>query len=117
MRKPTICIGENEDADQLRCNCEAKQCLCFCYTDSTLTLLKSKISSFKPASVTVQPGLCQIWSETTLLVFSRDGSFNRVILGSFMIDTIPTGFSTIYDQCEKNNILPMRKQRRRSALQ
>ena len=76
MRKPTICIGKNKGSDQLRINCEADQCLCFRYADSTFTLLlKSKISSFKPASVTVQPGLCQTWSETTLLVFSRDGSF------------------------------------------
>ena len=27
MRKPTICIGENKDADQLRGNLEADQCL------------------------------------------------------------------------------------------
>ena len=46
MRKPTICIGENKDADQLRCNREADQRLCFRYTDSTLPLLlKSEISS------------------------------------------------------------------------
>ena len=47
MRKPTICIRENKDADQLLGNREADQCLCFRYTDSTITLLsKSKISSF-----------------------------------------------------------------------
>ena len=46
MGKPTICIGENKGADQLRGNREADQCLCFCYTDSTIPLLsKSKISS------------------------------------------------------------------------
>ena len=45
--KPTICIGENKDADQLRGNREADQRLCFHYTDSTLPLLlKSEISSF-----------------------------------------------------------------------
>ena len=44
--KPTICIGENKDADQLRSNCKADQCLCFRYTDSTVTLpFKSEISS------------------------------------------------------------------------
>ena len=37
--KPTICIGENKDADQLRGNREADQRLCFRYTDSTLLLL------------------------------------------------------------------------------
>ena len=47
MGKPTICIGENKDADQLRGNREADQGLCFRYRDSTILLLsKSKISSF-----------------------------------------------------------------------
>ena len=47
MGKPTICIGENKDADQLRGSCEADQRLCFCHSDSTIPpLLNSKISSF-----------------------------------------------------------------------
>ena len=76
MGKPTICIGENKDADQLRGNRDADQRLCFRYTDSTLPLLLiSEIPSFQPASVTVQPDLCRTCSEATLLVFSRDGSF------------------------------------------
>ena len=76
MGKPTICIGENKDADQLRGNREADQRLCFRYTDSTIPLLlKSEISSFQPASVTVQPGMCRAWSESTLFVFPRGGSF------------------------------------------
>ena len=37
MRKPTICIYENKDADQLRSNREADQRLCFRYTDSTIS--------------------------------------------------------------------------------
>ena len=75
MRKPTICICENKDADQLRGNREADQRLCFRYLDSTLPLLpKYKISSLKPSPVAVQPGLCQTWSEITLLVFSCHGS-------------------------------------------
>ena len=75
MGKPTICICENKDADQLRGNCEANQRLCFRYTDSTiLLLLKSAISSFLPAPVTVQLGLCRTSLETTLLVFPRGGS-------------------------------------------
>ena len=46
MRKPTICIGENKDADQLRGNREADQRLCFLYSESTIPLLlKSEISS------------------------------------------------------------------------
>ena len=44
--KPTICIGENKDTDQLRGNREADQRLCFRYSDSTIPLLlKSEISS------------------------------------------------------------------------
>ena len=45
MGKPTICIGENKGADQLRGNREADQRLCFRYSDSTVPLLlKSEIS-------------------------------------------------------------------------
>ena len=45
------------------------------YLDSTIPLLaKSKISSFWPSPVAVQPGLCQTWSESTLLVFLCWGS-------------------------------------------
>ena len=46
MGKPTICIGENKGADQLRGNREADHRLCFRYSDITIPLLsKSKISS------------------------------------------------------------------------
>ena len=76
MGKPTICIVENKDADQLRGNREADQRLCFHYSDSTIPLLlKSEISSFLLFPVLVQAGLCRDCSETTLLVFPRDGSF------------------------------------------
>ena len=75
MRKPTICIGENKDADQLRGNREADQHLCFRYSDSAIPLLlKSEISSFYLFSALVQAGLCRTCSETTLLVFPRGGS-------------------------------------------
>ena len=80
MRKPTICIGENKDADQLRGNREADQRLCFRYSDSTIPLLlKSEISSFKLFSVLKQAGLCRTCSETTLLVFPRGGSIDVFI--------------------------------------
>ena len=47
MGKPTICIGENKDADQPCRKREADQRLCFRYSDSTIPLLlKSEISSF-----------------------------------------------------------------------
>ena len=70
MGKPTICIGKNKGVDQLHSDCEADQRLCFRLTDSTIPLLlKSKISSFLPSSVTVQPGLCQTWLETQSVGF------------------------------------------------
>ena len=39
MGKPTICIGENKGADQLRSNYEDDQRLCFRYMDSAISLL------------------------------------------------------------------------------
>ena len=71
MGKPTICICENKDADQLRGKREADQCLYFRYTDSTIPLLPK----IKVQSVTVQSGLCRTCLVTTLLVFPRGGSF------------------------------------------
>ena len=55
MGKPTIYIGENKGADQLRSNCEADQRLYFRYTP--LFSLLSKFPSLQPSSVTVQPGV------------------------------------------------------------
>ena len=46
VRKPTFCICEKKDADQLRGYHEADQRLCFRYFDSTIPLLPTnKISS------------------------------------------------------------------------
>ena len=88
MGKPTICIGENKDADQLRSNCEADQRLCFRYTDSTIPLLlKLEISSLYPSSVLVKPGLCRTCSETTLLVFPRGGSYDDEQIGTCSYNT------------------------------
>ena len=71
MRKPTFCICENKDADQLRDNRQADQRLCFRYIDSAILLVPEyEISSLLPSSVAVQPGLCQTRSETRTLVFS-----------------------------------------------
>ena len=65
VRKPSFCICENKDADQLPGNSEADQRLCFRYTDSKIPLLsKSEISSFYPSCVVVQPGLIGTRSET-----------------------------------------------------
>ena len=61
-----------QDADQLRGNREADRRLCFSYTDSAISLLpKYEISSLRPSSVAVQPGLCQTWSETLKTGFLR----------------------------------------------
>ena len=89
MGKPTICIGKNKDADQLRGNREADQRLCFRYSDSTLPLLlKSEISSVQLFSVLVQAGLCRTCSETTLLVFPRGGLYVVSWLHSTTCSTI-----------------------------
>ena len=90
MRKPDFCLCENKGADQLRSNCEADQRLCFRYTDSTIPLLsKSKISSFYPAYVTVQVGLCQTWSEIPKTGFLASrlnyGEIHVCICDSFVI--------------------------------
>ena len=52
MGKPTICIGKNNGAEQLRGNREADQFLCFRYTDSA-----------------IQAGLCRFWLETQIVGF------------------------------------------------
>ena len=55
--------------------------MCFRYTVSTNPLLLiSKISSFYPFSLTVQPGLCWTWSEHKLLVFLCTGSIIHLCL-------------------------------------
>ena len=65
MRKWDYCLYKNKGAVQLCSNCEADQHLCFRYMDNTIpVLLKSDFTSFLAASVTVQTGLCQTWSET-----------------------------------------------------
>ena len=42
----------------------ADQFLCFLLLSTILLLSKSELSSFLPASVAVQPGLCRTWLET-----------------------------------------------------
>ena len=93
MRKPTFCICENKDADQLRGNREANQCLCFRYLDSMIPLLsKYEISSLWPSSVAVQPVLCRTRSETRMLVFSRRGSY--VVPGCGWAGRFESGFDS-----------------------
>ena len=77
MRKPTFCICESKDADQLRSNRRASQRLCFRYKDGTIPLLsKSEISRLYPYSFAAQLGLCLTWSATRTLDFARRGSYN-----------------------------------------
>ena len=89
VRKPTFCICENKDADQLRGNREADQRLCFRHMDSAIPLLsKSYISSLYPSSVAVQPSLCATWSETP-----KPGFHTTKLI--FMISCIEHGKSII----------------------
>ena len=62
MRKPTFCICENKDADQLRGNREADQRLCFRYIDSTIPLLSK--SKFKPFAIFCS---CTAWLMSDLV--------------------------------------------------
>ena len=94
MRKPTICMGENKDADQLRGNREADQRLCFRYTDSTFPpLLIPKFSRFWVSSVTVQAGLCWTWSETQIVGFVMHRLINGFSQNSFVQRTIGKVFT------------------------
>ena len=83
MIKPTFCKCENKDADQLRGNREADLRHCFRYKDRTCTLL-SVNQKFPPSShlLSVQVGLCQTCSETTLLAFPRGGSYSSYIIST-----------------------------------
>ena len=66
----TRLIWENNVSDQLCSNHVADQHLCFPYIDNTIPLvLKSEISSIKPSSVAVQPGLCWTCLETSMIGF------------------------------------------------
>ena len=79
MGKPTICIGENKDADQLRGNCEADQRLCFRFSDNTIPLLpKFQASSsflclYRPVCVRlVRKPNCWFSHEAAQMLYSHD---------------------------------------------
>ena len=81
MRKPAFCISDNIDTDYLCSNCTADQRLCFHFSDTAIPrLLLSKISSCFIASVSVQAGLCQTWSETQITCFVMAGDNFQSIL-------------------------------------
>ena len=83
MRKPTFCICESKDADQLRSSRGADQRLCFRYKDGSIPLLsKSEISMLYPYSFAAQLGLCLTWSATRRLDFSGRGSYIMLELKS-----------------------------------
>ena len=94
MRKPTICIGENKAADQLRGNREADQRLFFAtwivqflfYLNPKFQASSSFLSLYRP--VCVGPGL-----NPKLLVFSCPRSIVQVYIKS----------SDIADCLSKNN--------------
>ena len=75
MRKPTICLCENKDADQLRGNREADQRLCFRYTDSTFPFfLNPKFQASSNLLCLYSPVCVGPGQKPKLLVFSRTGS-------------------------------------------
>ena len=47
MRKPTFCICDYTDADQIRGNPEADQRLCFRFIDSTIPLVSNNNKKFR----------------------------------------------------------------------
>ena len=63
VRKPTICICENKDADQLRGNREADQRLCFPLLGSYNTS-SSLIQNFKPLAISSS---CTAWFVSDLV--------------------------------------------------
>ena len=81
IRKPTFCICENKDADQLRGNREADQRLWFRYINSTIPLLPN--TKFQASGhlmwlyslVCVGPG-----QKPRIPVFSQRGSFDHFLL-------------------------------------
>ena len=82
MRRPAFLHMRKQDADQLHGNREADRGLCFSYTDSAISLLpKYEISSLRPSSVAVQPGVCQTMSETPKTGFLR----TRLIYSYFSV--------------------------------
>ena len=82
MRKPAFLHMRKQDTDRLRGNRVADRRLCFSCTDSAISLLpKYKISSLRPSSVAVQPGLCQTWSEAPKTGFLR----TRLIYSYFSV--------------------------------
>ena len=86
MGKPTICIGENKGADQLRGNREADQRLCFRYTDSTIPLL-----GFRLLALFCDCTARFVLDLFTLLVFPRGGSYNVYIMTYTFSDYMRTG--------------------------
>ena len=69
IRKQTVCICENRDADQLCSNCTSDRHLCYRIIDSTIPPLTK-------SEMTAQAGLCQTSSEPRLFVFPSKGWFN-----------------------------------------
>ena len=77
MGKPTICICENKDVDQLRFAVTAKLISAIVFTariEQSFFFLNPKFQASSLVFVTVQPSLCRTWSEPKLLGFSHTDS-------------------------------------------
>ena len=82
-----------------RRNCKADQRLCFHYMNySRIPLLHTSEISSLPSSLTVQAGLRRILSKTTLLLFSRRGSYHIYIY----IET-KSKINALYITCKRNS--------------
>ena len=98
MGKPTICIGENEGADQLRSNCEVDQRLCFRYSDSTVPLLfvprlfeekrRDIVFGFPSFCPSVRPpiGVCTLCAQLLLQFYSD--SFETLQMSSSCFEDV-----------------------------
>ena len=77
VRKPTICIGENKDADQLRGNREADQRLCFRYLNPKFQASGSFLCLYRLVCVgPVRKPHCWFFHEAAhIIVFIFSGCF------------------------------------------
>ena len=108
MRKPTICIGENKDADQLRGNREADQRLCFRFATRIVQFLfylnpefqasSSFLCLYSPVCVgAVRKPHCWFSHEAAHFIGNHSKCFDQIFsfipLLSFYIFSIESGIS------------------------
>ena len=122
MGKPTICIGENKGADQPCSNCEADHAFVFAtgivqfiyFLNPKFPASNHLLCLYSP--VCVGPGWnpnCWFSHTQALIIFSR-----LIVFNLWKIFDKVCCLIYIYEpHHEKMGLLPMQKQRRRSASQ